>query len=81
VIERGMAPLPADQVWTVAPGERPNVLIELTGATALQVTSFGAARAISKRYITLYVDQPAAFVDAVPCQPFNRAASGLCPGI
>jgi hypothetical protein len=36
VIDRGMAPLPADQVWTVSPGERPNVLIELTGATALR---------------------------------------------
>lgn len=81
VIERGMAPLPADQVWTVSPGERPNVLIELTGVMALQVTLFGSARAISKRYITLYVDHPAAFADAVQCLALRRAAPGLCPGI
>ena len=65
LIERGMAPLPADQVWTVAPGERPNVLIALTGATALEVTSFGSPREIRKRYIALYVDRPAGFADAV----------------
>ncbi len=53
------------QVWTISPGERPNVLIELTGETALAVTAFGSAREISKRRIALYVDQPAAFVEAV----------------
>jgi hypothetical protein len=81
VIDCGIAPLPADQVWTVSPGERPNVLIELTGVTALQVTSFDSSRAISKRYVTLYVDQPAAFADAVQCQAFRCAALGLCSAI
>lgn len=70
-IEAGMAPLPADQVWTASAGERPNVLIELAGEAPLPVTSFGSPREISKRYIALYVDRPAALAEAV------TAAHGL----
>ena len=61
----------ADEVWTLSPGERTNVLIESTGTTTLAVTSFGYPRSISRRFIALYVDQPDAFAAAV-----MRAGSG-----
>lgn len=61
----------AGDVWTLSPGERANVLIELTGMTTLAVTSFGSPRARTTRFIALYVDQPEAFAAAV-----MRAASG-----
>jgi hypothetical protein len=41
------------------------VLIALTGLTTLAITSSGSPRAISTRFIALYVDQPGAFADAV----------------
>jgi hypothetical protein len=53
------------ELWTVSPGERPNVLVELKAATSLAVTAFGTPRDISKRRIALYGDQPAEFVGAV----------------
>jgi hypothetical protein len=65
VLGGGVAQAADAQVWTLSPGERPNVLIELTGETPLAITSFGSPRDISRRRIALYVDQPAAFVDAV----------------
>ena len=61
----------ADEVWTLSPGERTNVFIELTDTTTLAVTSFGYPRSISRRFIALYVDQPDAFAAAV-----TMAASG-----
>jgi hypothetical protein len=61
----GVAQAADAQLWTISPGERPNVLIELTGETTLAIMSFGTQRDISRRRVALYVDQPAAFVDAV----------------
>ena len=60
------------ELWTVSPGERPNVLIELKSVTAFDITSFGTPHAVSKRRIALYVDQPATFVGAV-----SRAIAAL----
>jgi hypothetical protein len=65
VIAPGAQAMAAGDVWTVSPGERPNVLVTLHGATALAITSFGSPRDVSKRFIALYVDRPAAFADAV----------------
>jgi hypothetical protein len=55
----------------VSPGERTNVLVELTGMTTLAVMSFGYSRGLNKRSSALYVDQPGGFADAV-----MRAGSG-----
>jgi hypothetical protein len=71
VLEAGAHAGSAGDVWTLSPGERTNVLIELTGMTTLAVTSFGSPRAVTRRFIALYVDQPDAFAAAV-----LRAASG-----
>jgi hypothetical protein len=57
--------------WTLSPGERTNILIELTGMTTLAVTSFDYPRSLSKRFIALYVDQPGGLAHAV-----MRAGSG-----
>ena len=65
VIAPGADGIAASDVWVVSPGERANVLVALNAMTALAITSFGAPRDISKRFIALYVDQPAAFADAV----------------
>lgn len=53
------------ELWTVSPGAAANVLIELAAPTTLSVTAFGWPRDVDKRYIAVYVDQPAAFVDAI----------------
>lgn len=55
----------AADAWTVSPGEKPNVLITLKEITLLHITAFGSPRDISKKFVALYVDRPAAFVDAV----------------
>jgi hypothetical protein len=65
VIEPGADGIAASDVWTVSPGERANVLIALNGVTTLAITSFGSPKDVSKRFIALYVDQHAAFADAV----------------
>jgi hypothetical protein len=52
-------------VWTVSPGEKTNVLIELDAVTTLAITASGAPREISKRFIALYVDQPGEFAAAL----------------
>jgi hypothetical protein len=65
VLGGGVDQVAGAQVWTISPGERPNVLIDLNGETSLAITAFGSPRDISTRRIALYVDQPAAFVDAV----------------
>ena len=65
LLEPGMKRIAISEVWKVSPGEPANVMIELMRATELAITSFGSPREISKRYIALYVDQPARFVDAV----------------
>jgi hypothetical protein len=41
VLEPGGHASSVSEVWTLSPGERPNVLIELTGMTPLAVTTFG----------------------------------------
>jgi hypothetical protein len=65
LIAPGMKQIAVGDVWKVLPFEPANVLIELVGATELAITSFGSSREISSRFIALYVDQPASFVDAV----------------
>jgi hypothetical protein len=42
--------------FDLSPGERANVLVELTGMTTPAVTCFGYPRSLSKRFIALYVD-------------------------
>jgi hypothetical protein len=65
LLEPGIERIAISHAWKVSPGERANVLIELMRATELPITSFGSPRDISARFIALYVDQPARFVDAV----------------
>lgn len=64
-------PIASSDVWLVSPGEPANVLVDLNGPTTLAITAFGSPRQIDKRFIALYVDQPAAFVDAL-----SRASVG-----
>lgn len=63
--EPGMARIANADVWMVSPGESPNVQIQLFRTTELAITSFGSPREISMRFIALYVDQPAQFVEAM----------------
>jgi hypothetical protein len=65
VLERGLQKATAADHWIVSPGEHLNVLIELKETTLLHTTAFGSPRDISKKFVALYVDQPAAFVNAV----------------
>jgi hypothetical protein len=64
-------PIAGSEVWMVSPGALANVLVELSGPTTLATTAFGSPRQINKRFIALYVDQPAAFVDVL-----SRASAG-----
>jgi hypothetical protein len=67
----------ASDVWTLSPGERPNILIELTGMTTLAVTSFGYPRSVSRSFIALYVDQPDAFAEAVTRAISDRVRAAI----
>jgi hypothetical protein len=64
-VQAGRTGQARSEVWTVAPGERTNVLIELKDETPLAITAFGSPRDISKRRIALYVDEPVAFARAL----------------
>ncbi|MDL2355246.1 MAG: hypothetical protein QFF03_08315 [Pseudomonadota bacterium] len=77
LIDAPHAPLAGADVWQLAPGAPANVLIALVGATTLDVTVFGSPRQISKRFVALYVDEPAAFVAALTraCRAAARAVA------
>jgi hypothetical protein len=62
---RAQRKIAAGELWTLSPGERVNVLIELKEATALQTVAFGSAREISRKFVALYVDGPDLFAAAV----------------
>jgi hypothetical protein len=57
--------LPAADVWTLAPSELPNVVIELDGPTILHGQRLGTPITVRKYFIALYVDEPARFMAAV----------------
>lgn len=56
---------PEAQVWQVSPGEVANVLVELHAVMRIDAVWFGYPRALDKRFIALYVDQPDAFIAAL----------------
>ncbi len=61
----GAQGMDGSQLWRVAPGEAPNVVLVLRADTLLDTMWFGYPRKLSKRYIALYVDQPQQFARAM----------------
>ncbi|PWF40363.1 hypothetical protein [Massilia glaciei] len=62
---RAMHQIDSNQVWTVAPLEKANVLISLDAVAALETVWFGYPKTVNTQHIALYVDEPHAFVDAL----------------
>lgn len=52
-------------VWTLAPSELPNVVVELDGPTTIAAQRLGRAVTVRARFIALYADEPARFMAAV----------------
>jgi hypothetical protein len=61
----GINELPPDDVWTLAPFDAPNVLVELDGVVSIEAQRFGYPVTLRKRFIALYVDEPARFLSAI----------------
>lgn len=57
--------LEPDDVWTLAPFDAPNVLVELDGLVDIDAKRFGYPTHMRKRFIALYVDEPSRFIAAV----------------
>lgn len=60
-----VAVLAPDDVWLLSAFDVPNVLVELDGLVNIEAQRFGYPLTLRKRYVALYLNEPAQFLAAV----------------